>query len=208
MTWVNITLGSIAAAVTLTRLLISANVRPYVKQEPVEGVFAVDTNRQGSYRPNSNRSRNKPGGREITSTGLPESDPKGTNPLNRFGKRTKCTVCESVYHWAKDCPDRNRQQTINLTQSYNDMELNQSTQESVNITLFSKVGETKTISKNEIFMTEAFGAAAFDTVYAKTVCGQAWLDNYKSKLHSVGSDVKSSSTRKHEFRFGDGVTVA
>ncbi|KAJ8039824.1 hypothetical protein HOLleu_13947 [Holothuria leucospilota] len=57
-------------------------------------------------------------------------------------------------------------------------------------------------------MTGAFGAAVIVTACTKTVCGQAWLDNYKSKLHSVSSDVKSSSTSKQEFHFGDGVTVA
>ena len=33
----------------------------------------------------------------------PMSSQRGTNPLNRYGKRTKCAICLSVYHWAKEC---------------------------------------------------------------------------------------------------------
>uniref|UniRef100_A0AAV2MI21 CCHC-type domain-containing protein n=1 Tax=Knipowitschia caucasica TaxID=637954 RepID=A0AAV2MI21_KNICA len=31
---------------------------------------------------------------------------QGTNPLDKYGKRTRCAVCQSTYHWAKDCPHR------------------------------------------------------------------------------------------------------
>lgn len=34
------------------------------------------------------------------------SKQRGTNPLNKFGKRTKCIICQSVFHWAKDCPEK------------------------------------------------------------------------------------------------------
>ena len=33
----------------------------------------------------------------------PMSSQRGTNPLNKYGKRTKCAICQSVYHWAKEC---------------------------------------------------------------------------------------------------------
>ena len=28
------------------------------------------------------------------------------NPLDRFGKQTRCDLCESINHWADNCPDR------------------------------------------------------------------------------------------------------
>lgn len=40
---------------------------------------------------------------------------RGTNPLNRFGKRTKCAICQSVFHWAKNCPDKGN--SINLVET-------------------------------------------------------------------------------------------
>lgn len=32
---------------------------------------------------------------------------QSTNTLGRYGRRTRCTVCQSIYHWVKDCPHRN-----------------------------------------------------------------------------------------------------
>ena len=30
----------------------------------------------------------------------------GTNPVDKFGRRTKCGICQSTYHWVKDCPHK------------------------------------------------------------------------------------------------------
>lgn len=38
----------------------------------------------------------------------------GTNPLDRYGRRSKCAVCQSTFHWAKDCPHRGEQ--VRLTE--------------------------------------------------------------------------------------------
>ena len=35
-----------------------------------------------------------------------DSVQKGTNPLDRQGRRTKCAVCSSTFHWVKDCPQK------------------------------------------------------------------------------------------------------
>ena len=29
--------------------------------------------------------------------------PRSTNPLNRDGTMSKCAICESIFHWTKDC---------------------------------------------------------------------------------------------------------
>ncbi|XDV11978.1 hypothetical protein PO909_000752 [Leuciscus waleckii] len=33
---------------------------------------------------------------------------QGTNPLDKYGMRTKCVICQSTYHWAKDCPHQRK----------------------------------------------------------------------------------------------------
>ena len=38
---------------------------------------------------------------------------QGTNPLDKHGRRTRCAVCQSTYHWAKDCP--NKKEYVKLT---------------------------------------------------------------------------------------------
>ena len=32
---------------------------------------------------------------------------KATNPLDRYGRVTRCSICDSIIHWQQNCPDRN-----------------------------------------------------------------------------------------------------
>ena len=32
------------------------------------------------------------------------SDDRKQNPINTYGRVSRCAVCQSIYHWAKDCP--------------------------------------------------------------------------------------------------------
>lgn len=36
----------------------------------------------------------------------------GTNPLDKYGRRSKCAICQSTFHWAKDCPHKSEQVKI------------------------------------------------------------------------------------------------
>ena len=36
------------------------------------------------------------------------TEQRGTNPFDRNGRRTKCAICGSVFHWAKDCPHKHK----------------------------------------------------------------------------------------------------
>ena len=47
------------------------------------------------------------GRRESRSNMQHQKAVQGTYPLDRYGRRTKCAVCQSLYHWAKDCPHKN-----------------------------------------------------------------------------------------------------
>ena len=33
-----------------------------------------------------------------------------THSRNQFGNRSKCNICENIFHWAKDSPDAHRSQ--------------------------------------------------------------------------------------------------
>ncbi|KAK6187111.1 hypothetical protein SNE40_005204 [Patella caerulea] len=118
--------------------------------------------------------------------------PKGSNPLDRFGRRTKCSICQSIFHWAKDCPDK-----LN-TVKYTEEEFNLD-EEQCNITLF-----VKNPSINEILMTECLGCAVLDTACTRTVCGSKWLDKYINSLPTyLMKKVKTIDSVKL-FKFGDG----
>ncbi|KAL1281668.1 hypothetical protein QQF64_000471 [Cirrhinus molitorella] len=115
----------------------------------------------------------------------------GTNPIDKYGRRSKCAICQSTFHWAKDCPHRSEQARI-----AEDLE-------QCNITLFS--GDT--LSDSEIFMVESLGSAVIDTACTKTVCGQKWLDHYISGLKPAEQKKLECTDSAKAFKFGDGRVV-
>ncbi|CAC5364880.1 unnamed protein product [Mytilus coruscus] len=119
-----------------------------------------------------------------------KSKERGTNPLNKFGKRTKCAICQSVFHWAKDCPDKVN--SVNFVESESEI------LENCNITLFTK--EQPPVS--EIFVLESACSAIIDTACTRTVCGESW---FKQLLERTG-DI-STVTSNRAFKFGDGKVV-
>lgn len=120
----------------------------------------------------------------------------GTNPLDKHGRRSKCAVCQSTYHWATDCPHKG--ESVKITEDKTDVE-------ECNITLYTKESPTDA----EIFMTECFGSAIIDTACTRTVCGQEWLDNYNTVLRKKSvKRMKETETQSHRpFKFGDGKVV-
>ncbi len=122
----------------------------------------------------------------------------GTNPLDRYGRRSKCAVCRSTFHRAKDCPHRSEQ--VKLTEESNTNEF-----EEWNITLYTKDSPTEA----EIFMTECFGSAIIDTACTRPVCGQEWLDDYVTGLsqNKLNDLIKTEEPSCRSFRFGDGKVV-
>ena len=90
------------------------------------------------------------------------SSQRGTNLLNKYGKRTKCAICQSVYHWAKECLNKAASNSVKLTESV--------TIENCNLTLFTNEHP----SINEVFAIESSCSAVIDTACTTTVCGEKW----------------------------------
>lgn len=74
-------------------------------------------------------------------------------------------MCDVSFHWAKDCPHRQREQ-LRLTE---DVHL-----EEVNITLLAKSPRYEA----ETYLTELLQSAIINTAYTHTVCAEKWLDSY------------------------------
>lgn len=130
---------------------------------------------------------------------LPEAQP-GTNPLNKFGKRTKCVICKSVFHCVKDC--FHKSESINGACSENVQYTDdQSEYETCHITLFMKLSDC------EIFMSESFVSVVIDTTC--TVFGQKWLDDKMNRLSPTLkiSIISSKCLSDRCFRFADGTLV-
>uniref|UniRef100_M4AZE1 Integrase catalytic domain-containing protein n=1 Tax=Xiphophorus maculatus TaxID=8083 RepID=M4AZE1_XIPMA len=147
-----------------------------------ESVFATEQRRQkGKYWRQSPRQ---------------ETTQPGTNPLDKYGRRSKCAVCQSTFHWVKNCP--HKADSVKIAEDAKDVE-------ECNLTLYTKESPTDA----EIFMTECFGSAIIDTACTRTVCGQEWLDNYSTVLQKKSVKImKETETQSHRpFKFGDGKIV-
>ena len=60
----------------------------FMKQEVV---YSASNGGFGN-RPRTSQTRNQPS--------------RNTHPLNRFGQPSRCRICQSIFHYAKDCPDK------------------------------------------------------------------------------------------------------
>ena len=126
---------------------------------------------------------------------------KGTNPINKFkyGKYTKCRICQSIFHWANDCPHKNEHIKLVNDNSDND----QQNIEDCNIILFTHSKP----SENKIFEVETEQCAVIDTACTRTVCGEKWLSNYLDKLTEDKKKGVTETVSGKNFRFGDGKIV-
>lgn len=120
------------------------------------------------------------------------------NPLNAAGKVSRCIVCDSRYHWARNCPH-----------SYNKSQRNSfvaEDTETVHLSLFGH-GGVEYSKKLDTLVGESFGSVVLDSGCATTVCGEEWLKYFIETLpeHEL-KQVRTEPTTS-TFRFGDGKTV-
>ncbi|ESP03465.1 hypothetical protein LOTGIDRAFT_171402 [Lottia gigantea] len=135
-----------------------------------------------------------------------EDPVKGTNPLNRFGKRSRCAICQSTYHWAKDC--QHKKESVNIA-----MNKDEDIDDWCNITLLVDNKQKSQLQfvfdeeQLDILVVESSGAGVLDTACTKTVCGCQWYNDYLSRLHPNLVKLIQTFPSDRTFRFGDGVSV-
>ena len=92
---------------------------------------------------------------------------KKKNPIGRDGIMTKCRLCESIYHYASNCPENERRPTdVHLAETKKDAN---SDKESL-ITIALATGTN--------LLYECLNHAILDIACSGTVCGQAWLEYF------------------------------
>ena len=99
------------------------------------------------------------------------SDLQKQKPLNSYEKVSRYPVCQSIYHYARDCP-------------YKDFNKSQEN----NIKLFTQEIQKCFLQK---ILGETLNLAVLDSGCTKTVCGKEWLKCY---VHSP------SEEKKHKFQ--------
>ena len=110
------------------------------------------------------------------------------NPVNSSGNIRKCSICQSIYHWFRDCPHK-----VDDT----------STQ--VKLSLFTDEVYNCYINK---FVGETLNHAVLDSGCTKTVCGASWLDSYTETLSECYRKKIIRSKSETKYKFGDGKTVS
>ena len=138
---------------------------------------------------------------------------RGRNPVDRFGNQTKCSICQSINHYAKDCPDRNSSYYSTYHQGadseppdHNDHEsFHSSVSSSYNIQLYQNSESEPTKLKGLLY--ESLGAGVIDSGAVKTVCGNLWLKCYLEMLTKEQKELVKYTKSNNVFKFGDGGRV-
>ena len=179
----------------------SLKVQQDIKPEPVfhsdahlEPTLYTQSSRRGRGR-GGFRGRWRPRQNASFSSQSNASTGRRMNPLDSDGEVSRCMVCDSKFHWARDCPH-----------SYeNNSKFKNPDEDKVLLSLF--MGLNDSIDKEDkinVLVEESRGAAVLDTGCVTTVTGQAWLDNYISGLSEYERGSLSESSSSASFTFGDG----
>ena len=126
------------------------------------------------------------GARVPNANTMPPRAKSGKNPVVN-GEQTKCNICQSINHWATECPDK---PTADITCMVNEIVLHSSN----DVVLKSLVAET-------------WSCAVLDSGASSTVCGKNWFAEYLSSLSDEDKKRVTFSPSHKPFKFGDGRSI-
>jgi len=127
-----------------------------------------------------------------------------TNPQDGDGNVSRCFVCDSKFHWARNCPDAYENasgEVLAATEEDNE-------EECVHLSLFMGYTSNGRSAKLQSLITEAKGCAVLDSGCSNTVCGAEWFQSYIGGLTDFQLEKIEESDSASTFTFGDGITVA
>ena len=153
------------------------------------GANRYPTNYQ-KYQSNSNKTFSN-NGTDIKGNSLNRTK-AGKNLLDSKGNRTKCLICESIYHYANKCPEKvyHAEEEVLKTEEYHNVVLYQS----------------NLITKEEfrVLVAESTVSAILDSGASATVAGRVWVENYIQGLSEDDLQKVEYEDSKGVFKFGSG----
>ena len=134
---------------------------------------------------------------------------RNTNPLGKDGNVTRCLVCESKFHWARDCPDsyENNKDSSEKNKPKGKVEQYEEDTESVHFSLFMGYTNASGCSKLQNLIKDSKGCAVLDSGCSTTVCGVEWYEEYINQLSDFDKSKIVFNETSSTFTFGDGVTI-
>lgn len=123
------------------------------------------------------------------------------NPKDRnTGETTRCNICESLYHWGNNCPDRFRMNSSFRTRNKSNSSSSSAMSPSnTNLTMFVEIQPTDL----NFMVGESFSMGILDTGCVTTVCGKPWMTQYLNSLTRKEKDNILKEKEQKWFRFGD-----
>ena len=110
------------------------------------------------------------------------------NPLDKNGEVSRCSICGSIFHWARFCPD-----------SYEAKEDRGTNAEQVKETLIE--------GAMDVLIGETLNMAILDSGCSKTVCGNTWMNCYLDTLSEEDKKLVKEEKSDTIFKFGDSKTI-
>ena len=120
------------------------------------------------------------------------------NPLNRDGEPRGCLICNSIYHFAKFCPNAPNKDNDNYDRNKG---------RGVNWSMFVGCASSQQNTKLEDLIDETDGYGILDSGCSNTVCGERWLAKFTEKLSDEERQEMKLEPSDQSFTFGDGRTV-
>ena len=165
-----------------------------VKEEAEDAMYGRDYGRGGRSRGRARGNRGSRGrGRGSERYNWRSSSSSGrkwANPTDESGQSTKCFICKSMYHWAKDCPNQT-EEGQNHDSYY---------EEEVHVTLFAKGLSEQSTSQ---LLGETIGCAVLDSGCSRNVCSDKWLHCFIQSLDEEEQNQIKYKDSNKKFRFGD-----
>ena len=149
------------------------------------GSFRPRGPRRGSY----NTNRSKDNGRK-------------TNPVNEKGEFLRCLICESIYHFARDCQHAYE----NKRKEYgNSTERSEQVNDTVQLSLLvAYASDQENKQKLSTLVKESSCAAILDCGASSSVCGEIWLEDYMESLSEFEKNSIVEQSSQKSFTFGNG----
>ena len=129
-----------------------------------------------------------------------------SNPHNSDGNVSRCFICDSKFHWARNCPDAYENSNSEVLAATEEETVEN--EESVQLSLFMGYTANGRSTKLQTLITEAAECAVLDSGCSNTVCGAEWFEKYISGLSDFQLQKIEESESTSTFTFGDGVTIA
>ena len=187
----------INASGTITKPQVEIKVEPVFETvSETEPAFFTRNNRRGRGAFRGNRQSRGQGARKFSQT-LNATNRK-MNPSGPDGDISRCLICDSKFHWARNCPHA-------YENAYKTPKPDEEEHDNVYLSLF--MGLTDNVEEeNKVrkLVSEAKECAVLDTGCALTVCGQSWLSDYLESLSEFERSKIIESSSAATFTFGDG----